>query len=213
MFYRPLIAELPPWIRAVVVELPTTGPNDYETLLDHVDHATRDLRDVILVGFSFSGPLALCLASRRPSRVRALVLMATFVRLPRPHLRRIAFLTRPWMVALLRLLRRLPSWVDPSAGARRAAKRETWRRVPAATIARRLRAVIDVDATRHLRQCPLPMLNLAFNGDEAVPARNADAIQAAGPAATCVRLDGHHLTVFDEPSVVAAVLLRFLAGL
>ena len=66
IFFRPLLAALPPWIRARCVEYPTWGPNDYGDLLPLVRDACRACDDFFLLGWSFSGPLALMMAAESP---------------------------------------------------------------------------------------------------------------------------------------------------
>src|SRR5438874_1223572 len=116
---------------------------------------------MVLVAESFSGPLALRLASARPSRIKAVVLCASFVCLPAPR----------WLRHLVGpLLFRLPM---PAPAVRRFMTgrsasdslvrevRNSIRRVRPHVLAQRMREILDVDCADALRQCPAPVLYLA----------------------------------------------------
>src|SRR5215470_15098884 len=70
VFFRPLLAALPSWIRPVVVTYPTSGANGYADLLPLVESAVADIEAFYVLGWSFSGPLALMLAAKEPQRTR-----------------------------------------------------------------------------------------------------------------------------------------------
>ena len=70
IFLQPLLAALPPEVRPLVVSYPVTGPNRYAELLAVVREAVAGLGEFHVLGWSFSGPLALMLASAEPRRVR-----------------------------------------------------------------------------------------------------------------------------------------------
>jgi len=77
--FRWFTAALPPTIRPAVVRL---RANDYVTLAAEVKRALPRDRPFVLLGESFSGPLALRLAAERPSGLVAVVLVASFASRP-----------------------------------------------------------------------------------------------------------------------------------
>lgn len=210
VFFRPLVARLSPLQPVRIVEFPPGGPHTYDDLLELVVEATSDLSRMVVLGFSFSGPLAVRFARREPERVTALILVATFLTPPRPALRRYGRLLRGPAVWLFRLARRLPGWLlSPRDDPRRAAKLETWRRVPASAVAARLRQVARVDASDDLRVCIQPVLSIGFSRDEAVGRSSAEEIRHACPSARVLSLEGTHLTMFDDPGLLLAALHTF----
>ena len=66
VFFRPLLAVLPTWIKPMVVTYPTSGANNYSHLLSVAQAAIEDSnsRTFYVLGWSFSGPLALMVAGR-----------------------------------------------------------------------------------------------------------------------------------------------------
>jgi pimeloyl-ACP methyl ester carboxylesterase len=70
-----------------VIEYPCDRFLDYRELLPFVRDRLPQDSDFVILGESFSGPLAVMLAAGRPRRLRAVVLVATFVvRIAAPHL-------------------------------------------------------------------------------------------------------------------------------
>ena len=74
--FQPLVDTAPPDVRPLVVKLPHLG--SYADLLDAIRDQLPDGRFIIL-GESFSGPLALQIARELPERVTAVILCNSFV--------------------------------------------------------------------------------------------------------------------------------------
>ncbi len=210
VFLRPLLGALPSWIAPIVVQFPTDGANDYEHLFETVTAAVRELDEYWVLGWSFSGLLALMLAAR-DQRVRGVILCASFVRAPQPlwaWCRIIAIGPVFWMV---RVARRVPSFLSR---ARRTGrwndKAETWERVSAATLARRIRALLSVDASDTLGRCETTLVYLASSRDRLVPRRNADEIVRLRPSTQVMVIDGPHMALYTQPHDAAAAICRVL---
>lgn len=82
VFFRPLLATLPKWITPLVVQFPPVGVNEYPDLLAKVRNTLAEAARYYVLGWSFSGPLALMLAAAEPEKVQGVVLASTFVRPP-----------------------------------------------------------------------------------------------------------------------------------
>lgn len=115
ILFAPLPAALPNWLRVQVVTYPSEGGNGYEDLLPPVLAAVTRLPNCFVLGWSFSGPLALQVAALLPDRVRGVILGASFVLPPNRWLPRLRFLLRPGVVGCIRFLRRLPLWLGTPA--------------------------------------------------------------------------------------------------
>lgn len=214
IFFEPLLQALPPWVRPVVVEYPTTGNNDYGELLAVIRRATQGMSEYHVLGWSFSGPLALMLAAAEPDRVCGVMLAATFVTPPYTWL--------PWtrwalvapVVWSWRVMRRLPLWLfQPRTDSLRRAKAQTWNRIPARVLACRLQALAGVDAREALRGCSAPILQLASSHDLIVPRRNAEEIRFERSSVQTEIIPGRHLALYTHPSAAAQVIAEFIAGL
>jgi pimeloyl-ACP methyl ester carboxylesterase len=116
--FGPLLRILPPGLEAAVVAYPADRPCGYAELLPLVEAAVPDGGEFLILGESFSGPLASLLAARRPRRLRGVILCASFARSPLPsfisRLRRIAWYpegARLTSGAFSRESKRWPWWV------------------------------------------------------------------------------------------------------
>src|SRR5690349_20385434 len=81
VMFRPLLAQLPPEVRAKVVAYPTSELLTYADLLPRV-LAELPAGPFVLLGESFSGPLSLMAAATCPPGLRGVILCASFVRNP-----------------------------------------------------------------------------------------------------------------------------------
>lgn len=213
VFLRPLLAALPETIRAVVVCYPEAGPATYEDLLTLVRRTVAGVPEFYVLAFSFAGPLAIMLAAAEPSRVRGILLAASFLRLPHPHLARFELAAVGPVLWLVRTIRRLPIWLfkrtdDPL----RIAKAEIWSRVSARALAARVRALMRVDVRSLVGGCMQPMLCVVFDADRVVPRASAYEILGCAPRARFVALPGHHFAMFADPAPLASEVVRFVQG-
>jgi pimeloyl-ACP methyl ester carboxylesterase len=210
-YFAPLIAALPPSVRPLVVSYPQSGENSYAALLALVREAVSGIADCYVLGWSFSGPLALMLAAAEPARVRGVILVATFVQPPNRLLVRLRHVLGAPTVWTWRAARRMPLWLfRPRSDPFRRAKTDTWKTVSAGVLAARLRAILGVDSREALRTCPRPILYLAASRDDIVPRRNVEAITALRPSVEVVTIDGAHLALYSNPQPAAAAILAFM---
>lgn len=208
--FAPLLAALEGRFQTIVVQYPQSDALDYAQLLPYVRASLPDGRPFVLVAESFSGPLAISLASERPEGLRGLVLCASFARNPRAAL--------TWASRFLRALplsrgaRRmavlvaLGRWDDPAL---RARLDRTVARIPPAVLRTRLRAVLHVDVTPELARVSVPILYLQASNDLAVPPSAAAMIRLARAEMRCVRIEGPHFLFQANPTASATEIANF----
>ena len=215
VLFRPLLGALPQSLAVSVVSYPPDQPLDYEALLPLVMAALPVAAPFVLLGESFSGPLALQVAACRPAGLLGVVLSASFYRSPHPYL-------PSWVRALARpaLMRIVPQFSQVKAllggystEGIRLLVREALAPVTPEVLACRLRAVLDVDASAALRQCPVPLLYLRGARDFVVPRWNANDIQRLLPATAFQVLPAPHLVLQTQPQLAAGALVQFIASI
>ncbi len=212
IFFQPLLAELPPAVQALAVRYPASMPHDYAALLALVRRMIADVPHCHVLGWSFSGPLALMLAAAEPRKVRSVILAASFVRAPHPLAARLRFALVAPVIWSWRALRRAPLLLlRPGTDAWRRAKLQSWRQVGARTLAARLRAIMAVDVRAELRALAQPVLYLASDRDGVVPHRNRDEILRLRPSVQLATLPGHHQSLYSHPQEAARAICAFLA--
>ena len=211
IFFGPLLSQLPPWIDPVVVTYPGAGPNAYNDLATIVDQAVDRLADFVILGWSFGGPLALMVATQRPSQVSGIVLCGSFVTPPQPMLIPFRFAVTAPVIATIRAIRRtrllIPGWASAEL---RTAKAMTWKRVNSRTLAARARAALEVDARRLLAGCSSRIMYLVATDDEVVSRANLDQVLANAPNTEVAEIDGPHLALFTNPVQSAKRIADFL---
>ncbi len=211
VFFQPLIAALPPWIRPQVVTYPISGANGYSDLLPLVETAVADIDAFYVLGWSFSGPLALMLATKEPQRTRGVILSASFVRPPLPVLPWFRFAVVASVITLIRLARRTPGlvtghWTEQI----KRDKAATLNRVPASVIAARAQAILTLDARVALRACRSPVLYLAGSHDRIVPRRNAEVIIREMSTVQVETIKGQHMAMYTNPMAAVTAIARFM---
>ena len=210
VLYRPLVRSLAPAAEVHVVEYAPDGPCDYEAALARASERLARLPACHVVGWSFSGPVALRLARAYPDRVRSVTLVATFVQHPLPHLRWAGPLLSAPLVWCARAIRRLPIWLGRSRGdPLRRDKAEIWRRIGARTLAARARAIRRLDAREDLAAVTQPMQYMVFSRDRVVPSQNLEQLRAIRGDLEVVPVDGDHFALYACPDVAAAAVLAF----
>ncbi|MGA6106494.1 alpha/beta fold hydrolase [Pseudomonas solani] len=208
--FAPLIQALGTGLHTQVVRYPSEQPLGYGPLIETVRQQLPAGRPFILLGESFSGPIAVSLAAERPAGLLGLVLCCTFIRNPRPGL--------AWLSGLLPLVsprlapRALLSQLLLARFATPALDQtlvDALAPLSSATLRARLRAVLEVDATAHLQQVQVPLLYLQATADRLVPADAARLIERYSGDFQCLQLEAPHCLLQARPHEAAHALERF----
>ncbi len=214
VLFRPLADALSPELEPVVVTYPTDEPLSYGELLPLVLRHLPLSGEFIVLGESFSGPLALAVAVGHPPGLVGVVLAGSFVANPIRSLPAwAAVLSRPWLFRLVpTTLRR---WNSLGIGVRpelRALFAEAQAPVRPAVWALRGREIVAVDARSALSDCPVPVLYLSGRRDRIVRAHNLELIRRLRPDVQVVALDAPHLLLQTAPTAAAAAISAFARG-
>lgn len=182
-------------------------------LLGRIDAALPRDGDHVLVAESFSGPLAIEHAVRRPEGLRGLVLVASFAASPLPgglrwlrHVAGVARFRPPDLLVRLLLVGR-----DASGELVREVKAAI-DSVEREVLVDRLRQVLEVDVRDRLASLAVPVLYLRGNADRLVGSRGLAQCARHVPRLTAERIDGPHLLLQARPRESAEAVGRFLRG-
>jgi pimeloyl-ACP methyl ester carboxylesterase len=190
-FFKRLIASLENRVPLQVVSYPPDQVLGYAELPDYV-RAQIGSEPVVLLGESFSGPIAINLAAQMQGQVKGLILAATFVTSPWPRWMIAAaakanpgLVPRAWIDAVLR-----GGADDPELAAEIADIMAGF--VPEVRAAR-LRAVASVDARDGLRRVSCPILVLHGRNDWLVPKSGILRAIKSKPGAVIKLIAGPHM--------------------
>ena len=211
VLFEPFVAALGEAFSVVSVSYPPSGGSQTYAELQHV--AARALSAegrVVLLGESFSGPIAISLAAANPGRVAGVVLCCTFVRNPRPGLK--------WLSGLASVPAPLPPLPLVSAmlfgrlatPSLRKLMREALARVRPAVLRARLRAVISVDVRVQAQALKVPVLYLRATRDRLIPpAASTEAAQHCR-GMKILSFDAPHCLLQTVPAEAARVVSAFV---
>jgi pimeloyl-[acyl-carrier protein] methyl ester esterase len=211
LLFQPLVRCLPPEIEAIVVSYPSDVALSYEQLLPIVLKALPP-GPFVLLGESFSGPLAIMAAACNPAGLQGLILCASFVRSPAAWLPAwCSYLVRPFqfrfypLVAHLRIL--LGRFSDPQV---RSLVAEAVALVRPEVLAHRIRVVHGVDARDQLASCACPVLYLRGDHDRLVGTSALRSVIRACPSAKVVTVAAPHMVLQTQPEASAVALEAFV---
>jgi len=196
-----------------VVSYPGDKLLNYQQLIPRIREVMPWEQSHILVAESFAGPLALQFAAAQPEHVKAIVLVASFVRNPiHPLLEWARFLVKDsWLQKPLpeSMLKKFFAGEDCPSGLAGQIL-EAIRSVRPDVLAHRVRMVLQTDASALLRSCEKPILYLAGTQDKIVGKRGLETIRSIKPDVACVEIDAPHLLLQRKPIEAATAIQRFL---
>jgi pimeloyl-ACP methyl ester carboxylesterase len=210
--FAPLLEILPADIETTVVRYPDRPL----TYAEHEACARRELpkdRPFVILGESFSGPIAVSIAANGPSNLRGLILCASFLTCPHRWLRLLRPLTVfaspklvPAFIAHHSLLGRFATPALREAHARALGY------VSSRTLTSRLRNMVDIDVREALRNCHQPSLYLRATEDRVVDAGYGDEFLATAPRGRLAGIEAPHFLLQCRPREAAREILAFLAA-
>jgi pimeloyl-ACP methyl ester carboxylesterase len=212
--FVPLVQALGSQCRTVTVRYPNEQGLNYAQLEAVARAALPENESFVLLGESFSGPVAIALAASHPPRLQGLVLCCSFVRNPRRALALmrhglglIPFGAAP-TAALDALL--LGKFSTPSLS---QSLRHAVAQVTPSVLRQRLRCVLTVDVSAALSAVTVPTLYLRALRDRLVPPAAAERVLALRPATRLVEIDAPHCLLQAAPQSAATALLEFVADM
>ena len=214
LLFRPFVEALESQVETQVVTYPVDQPLGYAELEALVRDALPTDRPYVVLGESFSGPIAIALGANPPARLVGLILCVTFAKNPYPLL---AWM-KPWTAGFP--VKGVPGWLRApfmwggwAANGEPPEVRRATAAVDEAVFRRRIAAVLGVDETSALARIRMPTLVLRASEDHVVPRAASEHILGVLPAAALVEVEGPHLLLQMRPAECAAVVRRFLERL
>jgi pimeloyl-ACP methyl ester carboxylesterase len=209
--FEPFVEALGSEIPVGIVSYPPHEPLTYSELERRVRENLPDDEPYVLLGESFSGPIAISLAASRPKHLSGLILCCSFARNP-----------RRWLRALSGIVSRFPVERVPSAvasfllmnslshQAMRSALDEAIRRTSPAVLRARIVAVLDADVTDRCADIRVPVLYLRAARDRLVSESASRLIRRAVPGARVAVFDAPHFLLQVAPNEAAQIVRQFL---
>jgi pimeloyl-ACP methyl ester carboxylesterase len=208
--FGPFIEALDGAFATSVVRYPADVAMDYAALTAIARDALPRHGPFLLLGESFSGPIAVSLAAEKPDGLLGVVLCNTFVRSPLPMLSPLRKLARimPFGLAPLPAMDYflLGGHSTPNLKLALAA---ALAKVSTRALQARMEAVMAVDVSDKLRAVEVPMIYLQATHDRLVSSASALHLQAQCPGMQLLTLDGPHCLLQASPMKTAEAVIAF----
>jgi pimeloyl-ACP methyl ester carboxylesterase len=198
-------------IKVKIVRYPPIEPLGYQELEAIACAAVPKYGPIILLGESFSGPIAISLASTLASRLKGLILCCSFVCNPHPYTAHL----KP-IIPLLPIYPKLPNFLSRyllgqfSTDALRHSLTQSIKGLSSAAIRARLGAVIDVDVSAKLASLEVPVLYLRASEDRLVPRSASKIVQQAKPDTHIIDVEAPHFLLQTAPVEAARYVSAFI---
>jgi pimeloyl-[acyl-carrier protein] methyl ester esterase len=196
--------------RPIIVSYPADQPVGYRELESFARTFLPTDEPFILLGESFSGPIAISLAASKPAGLIGLVLCCTFARNPVPMLRPLKSL-----ISRLPLPYQFIGLVAPLLFGRfsttqlRAALRQALARVPVSTLHARLSAVLGADFSEKMKDVAVPILYLQASEDRVISKSASRYVQSLAPEMRVIELKAPHLLLQAIPVEAGRIVKDF----
>ena len=216
--FSPFVDALSPSLSADIVSYPANRALNYREL-ESLIRSHLPAAPYILLGESFSGPLAIAIAATQPPHLRGVVLCCTFAQDPRPALSAIGG-TLPTRWAM--------RWIPPHWLARLAQPfllgrfstrvlldllKSALRKVSPEVMAARTREIRQVNVVGKLSSLNMPVLYLGAEQDRIVRPTASRLLTKHLPNMKLVTIEGPHCLLQASPRATAEVIEDFAASL
>ncbi len=209
--FEPFLAELTPRFNTIVVRYPVSVALEYEGLIELVRDKLPTDEEFVILGESFSGPVAVSLAAQAPRNLRGVILCASFLRSP-----------APWPVLLKRFTHLVPFGAIPArvlsipllgrfgnAQTRRMLA-DALSTVRADVMRARIRSILMVDVQEAAAAVRVPLLYLQASADLLVPKSACMSIREFVPVLQVIKLSGPHMLLQTSPKAAAQAVEAFI---
>ena len=194
-----------------IISYPTKEPLGYAELEAVARNQLPPEGSIILLGESFSGPIAISLAAACASRIKSLILCCSFARNPRPIFSGTrsflgvlpVSLTPDWMLDQLLL----GSFSKPEL---RSILSKVITAVDSSVIRARIAAVLSVDVVDQLATISAPVLYLRALSDRVVPRSASELALQFCPQMRIAKVNGPHLLLQAAPYETGEIVRAFV---
>ncbi|MEZ0231493.1 MAG: alpha/beta fold hydrolase [Methylophilaceae bacterium] len=214
LLFRPFIEALGEEFDIKVVTYPTSEPVGYKELeLIALQYIPSD-SPYIIIGESFSGPIAISIAARNPPNLKGLILCGGFARNPVPAFTKLSALIPFLPISFVPISLLAPFILGKFYTKQlKLSLALTLRRVKPEVIRARLNAVLTVDVISKLASIKVAFLYLRATKDNLVQASASKLISQYSPNLKVTEIEAPHLLLQVAPEKAAQIVKDFIRSL
>ena len=208
--FDPLIQVLGGVVAIKPISYPANELLGYEELEILVRESLPENGPYILIGESFSGPIAVSISATKPSNMKGLILCCSFVRNPQPLLQRFRSLLN--VVPITTLSIRIMSNLILGRYNRSEIINsivEATKSISPDVIRKRIEEVMDVDVSEDLSKVAIPSMYLRASHDRVVPRAASELISSILPEIQLKTVAGPHFLLQAAPVESGKIVAEF----
>jgi pimeloyl-ACP methyl ester carboxylesterase len=212
--FAPLLGELSKDLQPIIVRYPAREPLGYSRLRQLVLETLPSNGTFVILGESFSGPVAISVAAHAPERCRGVLLCASFVSSPVPLAKVLSALVGVapirWAARTLWPRRLMGRFASADVRSLMFAALDA---VSDEVLRTRIREVLSVDVSSELAGLDLPTLYLQATEDAAMPKAAAVKFARLARRGRVEAVVGPHFLLQCSPAAAARAIESFVRGL
>jgi len=214
--FSPFLEQFSDQSCATVIPYPLERYIPFEHLADYIIPLLPKDKPLVILGESYSGPVALSLASRKDIDIQAVILVATFAKYPPSFLKTIS----KWLPLSLFLRLPIPDFVirhfcfgsatnkTLSLMLRNAVKTNR-----PSILAKRARDGASIDVTELLSEIKIPCLYIAATDDRMVPNTAINLLKGKLSNFEIATIEGSHFILQVQPEACYKAINKFLCSI
>jgi pimeloyl-[acyl-carrier protein] methyl ester esterase len=194
-----------------IISYPKDEYHGYHELVDYVLAKLPVNEEYCIIAESFSGPIAISIASRRPKNLKCITLVATFASNPFPMLSSLFLKLLPFLKKLA-IPKHLISFfllgsdkveiIDKVSDVVNSVDRDI--------LAYRIKNVLACDVTSQLEQIAIPVLAIRATKDRLIPRSCSSNIYKYLPSAIKCQVDAPHFLLQVKANEASEIIKPFL---
>lgn len=209
--FKPFVEMLGLRFNVKVVRYPTTEPMGYSELESYARAQLPTEGPFVILGESFSGPVAIALAASCSSQLKGLILCCSFARNPYPFFSGFKSLVEAFPVSIVPKSVLSHFLLDPFAtDTLRLALSQAIAQVSPSAFRSRIKAVLTVDVSEKLSTITVPILYLRASQDRVVPHSSSKHISLLNARTRIVDIVAPHFLLQAVPAEAAQVVDNFI---
>ena len=208
-FFNAFADAISSYANPTVIAYPRDRLLSYDELVEYVAAQLPRDEDYCLIAESFSGPIAILLASRKPPHLKALILAVTFAVSPYPKaswtLSKLLIIMKHFSISKKFIQTSLLNGSHPELAERIHRVVST---LDKAVIAGRAKSAMLCNVLGALKQITVPILAIQAKQDRVLSPKCLDDMVKANPAIRAARVDAPHCLLQVEAKSVSEKLVE-----
>ncbi|MFN3229737.1 MAG: alpha/beta fold hydrolase [Asticcacaulis sp.] len=208
-FFKEFTSEIACYADPVLISYPQDRLLSYQGLVDYVNTKLPIDDEYFIVAESFSGPIAISIASQHPKQLKCIILVATFASCPFPKLSLLALNILPFFIKFP-VPKRVISFFLLNDQWQEMAKtvQNTIRTISRDALLCRIRNVLTCDVTEKLQNISIPVLAIQAKQDRLIPDSCTNSMSKHLPNLRVKSIDAPHFVLQTDSQAVSEKLIK-----